>query len=223
MATKFKHFPNQPANQAALKGYYILINAHDASSSFLDLFTNIRATRRARGAPTDEEQDLLRAMLVFASSGLDSMVKQLVLDALPIVVGKSDGAKEMFRAHVERRIKRGSEFDHKFLAAALAENNLQVFLMDDLVSNIRENSIQSKDQLLKVVSHFDIPSNLLSKNLPLLHTIFSTRNEIIHEMDIDFTQPNRSRRPRPFQIMVDYANELFSVANAFLAEVDKKL
>jgi hypothetical protein len=39
-----------------------------------------------RGMSTDEEQDLLRAMLVTAAPGLDAMTKQLIRDALPKVV-----------------------------------------------------------------------------------------------------------------------------------------
>jgi hypothetical protein len=41
-----------------------------------------RERRATGGALTDAEQDLLRAMLVFAAAGLDSLLKQLIRDAL---------------------------------------------------------------------------------------------------------------------------------------------
>jgi hypothetical protein len=42
-------------------------------------------------------------------------------------------------------------------------------------------------------------------------------------MDIDFSQANRSRRPRAKEKMVKFATELLAIAATFLAEVDSKL
>jgi NADH dehydrogenase FAD-containing subunit len=64
------------------------------------------STREAKGTPTDEKQDLLRAMLIFATAGLDSMVKQLITDALPSVIEIDLGATAMFKKYVERRLEK---------------------------------------------------------------------------------------------------------------------
>jgi hypothetical protein len=87
----------KPSNKQCENAYLILCNAHDASSSFLEIFNNVRTTRKAKGTPTDEEQDLLRAMLTFAGAGLDSMVKQLIVDALPSVVRRDTIAQEILK------------------------------------------------------------------------------------------------------------------------------
>jgi hypothetical protein len=61
------------------KAYLILKYAHDSASALLQALRTVRERRNAaRGALTDEEQDLLRAMLVMSASGLDSMTKQLL-------------------------------------------------------------------------------------------------------------------------------------------------
>lgn len=65
--------------------------------------------QKTEDTPTDEEQDILRAMLIFSSAGLDSMVKQLIRDALPEIIRKSEGAFEMFKTHIERKMKRGDQ------------------------------------------------------------------------------------------------------------------
>ena len=96
-------------------------------------------------------------------------------------------------------------------------------MIDDLVRSLRASSLQSKDQLLKVAAHFNIPSNKLSTDLNLLKEIFDARNEVAHEMDIDFTQTNRSRRPRKKDSMIQFTTEIFRISKQCLAEVDALL
>lgn len=89
--------------------------------------------------------------------------------------------------------------------------------------DLTSDSLQSAEQLLKVAAYFNIPSGRISKNIGLLREIFSVRNQIGHEMDIDFSQMNRSRRPRAKEKMVKFAAELLGIAATFLSEVDSKL
>lgn len=70
-ASKFHHDPEKPRNSQCQNAFSILCSAHLASSSFLDIFEKTRGQKK--GTSTDEEQDLLRAMLAFASAGLDAM------------------------------------------------------------------------------------------------------------------------------------------------------
>lgn len=223
MASKFKHYPDEPQNQDAKNAYYILCSAHEAASSFLEIFEKERRVRKAIGSPTDEEQDLLRAMLVFASSGLDSMLKQLVHDTLPAVICKEKGAHELFREHIERKLKKGSETDIKYLATVLACPDPRQTMMRDLVDSLRANSLQSKDQLLKVGAHFNILSAKLSSDFDFLQKIFEARNQIAHEMDIDFTQSNRSRHSRRTKDMIAFTNEIFRISDFCLRHVDSCL
>jgi hypothetical protein len=223
MPTRFQHYPEGPHNPACENAHAILCNAHDSASSFLDIFEAVRKSRKAKGASTDEEQDLLRALLVFASAGLDSMVKQLVRDALPSTIEANDGAKIMFKDHIERRLNVEERVSRKFLANILGDANPRQCLMEQLLGDLTAESLQSTEQLLKVAAYFNIPSKQISPTPNSLKEVFGVRNEIGHEMDIDFNQSNRSRRPRAKDKMVTYTNELFRVAAAFLSEVDMKL
>ncbi len=78
---------------------------------------------------------------------------------------------------------------------------------------------------MRVAAHFDIPSEkLFSKSeLQEFRRIFSARNEIIHEMDVDFNQPNRNRRPRRKQQMIGDTEKIFLVSERFLRNVAAKL
>jgi hypothetical protein len=183
----------------------------------------MRRARNARGAPTDEEQDLLRAMFTFSSAGLDSMVKQLIVDALPLLIDHSKGASESFRSYIERRLYKGEELDHKLIAEVLCDKTPRERLLKLLVSDLISGSLQSMEAVFRVGSFFDIPSQALFNNPTRLTEVFRIRNQINHEMDIDFNQPNRSRRPRGRQAMIDNTNIIFAVAEQFLINVDQKI
>jgi hypothetical protein len=221
--SRFKHFPAKPKNLNLLASYYILCGAHDAASSFLGTFEITRTNRGAKGASTDVEQNLLRAMLIFSSSGLDSMVKQLVKDSLGLVIEKNEGAQKMFESYVEKRLKKSDELDLRFLSKLLANQEPRNILIQDLVNTICSSSLQSKEQLLKVAANFDLPTIEISTDLKKLEDIFLARNQISHEMDVDFTQPIRSRRPRQKQMMIEYTEEILRISNSFLCGISKRL
>ena len=116
MPLLFDHYPNQRVKDQCQNACIILQNSHKTSSSFLDIFEKEYRDRGGRGVPTDEEQDLLRAMLTNATAGLDATVKQLVRDALPSVVDHVTGASKNFQGFIERKLGRGEEIDTKFIA-----------------------------------------------------------------------------------------------------------
>jgi len=227
MASRFSHYPaRRRSGDLVFNSYTILCNTHDAASSFLNAFESTRTARRARGTATDEEQDLLRAMLVFASSGLDSMVKQLVGDVLPFIVGQDVGAHSFFMNSVETRLKRAlrpDKPDTGLLASILVSSEPKELLVRGLVNDLTSKSLQSREELSRAAAAFDIPTKMLTKNPDLLKTVFDVRNQISHEMDIDFKQPNRNRRPRRKADMIRYTNEILRVANSFLQQVNKKV
>lgn len=221
--SRFQHYPGAPTADAVRNAFTILCSAHDAASSFLDIFEATRNTRKAKGTPTDEEQDLLRAMLVFAGAGLDSMIKQLVRDALSLTIDRSKGAEENLRVFISKRLARQDRLDPSFLSSVLASRDPRDVLVSALVDELISQSLQSKDQVLRVASYFDIPSAALATDLRLLERIFRARNEIVHEMDVDFAQTNRNRRPRGKAVMIHHTTEILRLANAFLIEVDRGL
>jgi hypothetical protein len=201
----------------------ILCNAHDTASSFLDIFEAVRTARNARGAPTDEEQDLLRACLVFASAGLDSMAKQLVRDALPMVVDRQPGAHAMLKQHVERHILREITDDSlSALADVLVDLQPRNRLIGRMVFDLTSGSLQSSEEVMRVGSYFDIPSRALAADPGVLQKIFNARNQIVHEMDVDFNPVNRNRRSRTKASMTGYTDSVFQVAERLLSEVDRR-
>lgn len=215
--------PKRPKSGILVDSHTILVGAYDAASSFLNLFEETRRNRGARGAPKDREQDLLRAMLVFASAGLDSMLKQLIRDALTAVIERHEGAQANFKTFVERRLSRQGSLDPKLLSEVLTGANPREVMLGELVKELTSSSLQSKEQILVAASYFDIPSNKLTSDVEKLGKIFSARNQISHEMDVDLAQTNRNRRPRRRDEMINHAKSILQIANNLLVEVDKRL
>ncbi len=204
-------------------------NARKSVTAFCTYFDD---TKIGRGATTDQEQDILRAMLLFATAGLDAVAKQLIKDVLPEVIMKDIGAHTEFEKFLERRIRKGSvdvepgkkdSLDIKFLSKVLASRKPRQIVIDDLLRTLTGDSLQSKEQLLKVAAHFAITAKEIVQDQKLVKTIFEVRNQIAHEMDINLGARNRNRWPRKYEDMTGYACEILSVARKFVLAVNSKI
>jgi hypothetical protein len=223
MTKTIKNPLQKPKHEALQNAYVIVCNAHKACSAFLRQFHEIRKFRNAKGTATDSEQDLLRAMLIFACSGLDSMVKQLIRDALAKVIRNDDGAEAMFMERTKKYINKNIDQNIELLIQSIVSYNPRDVLTQNLISELVAGSLQSVDELFRVASFFNIPSKKLIDNPSDLKEIFKTRNQISHEMDIDFSQSNRNRRPRAMMTMINYTEQIFKVSESFLEETQNKL
>ena len=128
--------PDRPPHAAVGDAYLVLQGTHAACVSFRDAFLRSADVEN----PTDHEQDLLRAMLVFASSGLDAMAKQLIADALPVVIAGHDAARDQLRIFVERRLR--TPDSEELLAEALVADDGRAVVVQRLVSELRAGSLQ---------------------------------------------------------------------------------
>ena len=215
--------PPPPKRTELLPAYSILKRACESAESFVSAYTTVRKARNARGTATDHEQDLMRAALVFAAAGLDSCLKQLVRDTLRIVIKENEGAHDQFTDYVRSKLRRLDKQSVRFLAEAITAEKPTLHVQQQLVAELTQASVQSKDQILRVAAYFAIPSDEVSTDLKKLHEVFRVRNEIAHEMDILLGQPNRGRRQRRQNDMEDYAAFVLSTALAFYTAVENRL
>lgn len=228
--------PTPPKTEATQKSYFILKYAHDTAESLLEAFGTVRRARSAgRGASRDEEQDLLRAMVVFAGAGIDSMTKQLIRDALPAMVSDLPGTRERIERFVVRHLRRSSAepidddaapldaVNPQRLAKILLADNPRAGLVELLVSDLTAGSLQSVEELYRVINYLGLKPQSLEVDEQDLRTVFQCRNRLIHEMDIDFDQRNRNRTSRGREVMVGYAGTLLKASNMILKGVDDQL
>lgn len=223
------------------KAWLILKHTHESSQALLTAYRLARGIRGVkedkegkmqlltlRGMSTDEEQDLLRSMVVTAASGLDSMTKQLIRDALPKLIEVDQSTLSGLEKFVQRRLKGESEEQtlteaSLFLARILVAPSVQKRIIDEYISWLTRGSLQSVDELSRVASALALAPRDVGVDHNTLKPIFDIRNKIIHELDINLDAPRRKRNVRGEPKMRAYTNTLLDVAARILRAVDVKL
>ena len=186
--------------------------ARRSCQSFLGAF-DTAIENRGPGTPKDEDQDLLRAMLVFACAGLDASVSHLVRDCASDMLARSPKLREEMESFARRRLGLETE-GTRFLLAILKESqpDLEERLVEQLMHEQTEQSLQSHEELLRVCSYFEIGDTAFRNEIIALRDVFRARNAIIHEMDVNFNAKNRRRTSRRREDMVKYTERTLGVA-----------
>ncbi|MCX6833451.1 MAG: hypothetical protein NT028_15235 [candidate division Zixibacteria bacterium] len=207
----------------------ILQYSQESSAALLKAFEMTRSERGAqRGMTTDEEQDLLRAMLTIAAAGLDAMLKQVIRDTMPVLVQKDHGVSEELQKFVAREIRGEdvavqSSSSVKFLARVLSAPKTQVQVIEEYINELTRGSLQSVDELSRTITALQVDRKDVGIDDKIFKTIFQIRNKIIHEMDIELSGTRRKRNLRKAPDMVKYADSLLSISESILGKVNEKL
>ena len=217
---------------ACKKAALILEHTHDSARAILKAYGLVRSSRGGKkasvGTPVDEEQDLLRAMLVMSGAGLDSMAKQLVRDALPSIIHENERAREEFESFIQNRLTQDFKALQegrkvRFTAGALASKEQREWIIQQYVNNLTAGSLQSAEELRKIVAAFGLTPELITTDFESLRAIFHIRNQIIHELDINLDAPQGNRNNRTEVTMVRNTNQLLSASQDLLEAVNQQL
>jgi len=213
----------------------ILQFAREARRAFQESCDKTRLDRQKSGggALTMAEQDLLRAMLVFAAAGLDSLVKQLIRDALRPLAARDRAVQVELETFAARQLRGDVSADEseaasgrKFLAHVLVASTPLLGVTEQYITDLTGESMQSAEQLFKAVKALGIDPPALDLDPVELKKIFEARNQIIHEMDIVLEarkKQARKRRSRTVEQMTDGADYLLAVGDRLITAVEEKL
>ena len=95
-----------------------------------------------------------------------------------------------------------------------------------LKKDLTSNSLQSAEELLKVGSVFNIETAKLvpqKEELDKLKNVFTVRNQITHEMDVDMEAPDFKMRNRTYDEIKDYSEFVINFIEKFIELVSEKL
>lgn len=222
MQDAIRPYAGQASTDETSAAKLIVEYAHITAASMRKAFQD---SLRGPGATTDEQQDILRSMLVFAGAGLDSSVKQLAQDSLPVLAryDATEAREELVKFSVRklRGLEEGGAATRFLVQLLLAD--AEATAIDEFVGDLTGGSLQSVDALHKMCGIFGIASPMLKKQIQELRPAFEARNTIIHEMDMDFSAPNRNRRSRRREQMVVWANRMLEVAERIVDDVDARI
>jgi len=202
----------------------ILQHAHSTASALFKAYQLLRRKRGAeRGMTTDEEQDLLRAMLVMTAAGLDGMAKQLVRDTLRTLVMKQTTAQKQLRDFIARHLRGTADSTEKFLADILSVEKPFERIIERYIRDLTAGSLQSVDEILSTAAALGVEKRDLESYTGKLKDIFHVRNSIVHELDMNLTGARRKRNIRREADMVAMVEFLFGFSSALITKVASNL
>ncbi len=199
-------------------------------SHFRKAFATVREARKATGAPTAGEQDLIRASLTFAAAGLDSTIKELIKGSVRTLAkhdaevqrGLEEYAKRQLRDDKDGALaKNGASFLAKILVSISPYDQL----LENYTKHLTGNSLQSIDELFKASSALGIKVSIVNSKSKELREIFQIRNKIIHELDVRFdVKPGqKARNSRTKKDLDNMSDLLLKVADEYITAVNFKL
>ncbi|MGA7671626.1 MAG: hypothetical protein WBW04_14455 [Nitrolancea sp.] len=207
-----------------------LASAYDAVDAVLETLDTVRQVRKQtggdiRGRLTANEEDLLRAAVVFTGAGLDSVLKQLIRDSLPDLLKTNDQAHDKFEAFARDRVGTGEIADSAMIARYLTSENPRERLIEDYIYELTGSSLQSADEVQKVAGALGIGDANLRKRITKLRELFVARNEISHELDLQRPEQrgDRTRRSRAMKPTKALCHEGLEVAQLMVNEVGRQL
>lgn len=169
------------------RGRKYLEATHQSVSGLLDSFNVVHERRvqdreHGQGRLSRDELDLLRAALVFTSSGLDASCHTLVGECVRVLVDRSGttAAKKFDLYLDEQSAKRTDEF-----RSALKAPNPRAKFIDLYVEAKTKASYQGTDDLKdRVKDLLGIPNKkVATKRIDALNGFFVARNDIVHRLD----------------------------------------
>lgn len=204
--------------------YAILVKSHETCNHFLAIYDVLN---EPKGKPTDKNQDLLRAMLVFSSSALDVILKSLIRNNLKNCIEKRVLSKENFGKFVRRSV--GNNVPSKnyinldFLAEILTEEKGRDLLIKKYIENSISDSLQSKSKIIEISNFLGFYIEKSEKiNIKTFDEVFKVRNEIIHQMDVSRNDKDRRKRiQRKRDDLIDCTNKIFLLIEFFILNINE--
>lgn len=195
--------------------------------------------KEVRGKFTSEAVDCLRSALLFSGAGLDTALKRLAAESLPLLVTSDEVVSKKLREFAETQIAddaggvRAKDLVRVLLGEGTSPRDVMVRRW---VYALESNSAQSADRVTEFASALGVVESNLRKRIAstkarssLLETAFNARNEIAHELDV--TRPAEAarqklesiRRYRNVDDIVAWCCELLDVTQCLVNDVVRRI
>lgn len=204
----------------------ILSCAFDSASALFKAYQLLirRRSPKQGGMTTDEEQDLLRAMLVMAGAGVDGMAKELIRKTLFVLVKKEPEVLNGLKKFIETQLRgKNEQISAAFMAKILVAQDHLAQVTEEYVRDLTGGSLQSAEEILSTANALGVVNFQSKIDVRKLKQVFEVRNKIIHELDMNLGGTRRKRILRSQKGMTGLVEFLFHTASTLLTEVGTKL
>lgn len=205
--------------------------AHGSTSALLESLAIVRKQKRdstgeTRGRYSNDEIELLRAALVFTSSGIDASLQRLCRDALPALIRRpNSGARARFQEFLKQELsapKPSEPFRDAVLATDPEAELIQFYVNARTKASYQgSGELRSRVRDALGIGRISVPDH----DLAALDPFFEARNAIVHGMD--YVDPEsslgRKRHHRTRDLTVGECDLVFALTARFIAETAKSL
>ncbi len=221
-STMIDAVPRPPRSREATDAWRILKYAQQSARNFLETFDD----RAGLEMPGDEQQDLLRAMVVAAGAGLDAATRALCRHALPqLLHGGDTQATHHASEYMKGRLREQSA-ELTALGAVFRSDPPRVSVHTLIVEDMTSRDL-TVGRLRSVANQFAPPFPVGPSDDPLarqpIADAIACRNTIVDEMDLNPAGGAHERFQRRRDEMVEHVNALLGCGFAFVDHVDGKL
>jgi len=222
--------PKKPTPKETDRAEIVFNQTKLSIKHFRDIFATVRKSRKASGPPTAGEQDLIRASLIFAAAGLDSVIKELIKGSIKSLAENDTEVQRGLEEYTRRQLRDNEDGSPKknsanFIAKILVSASPYEQLIENYTQHLTGSSLQSVDELLRTSSALGIKIGIVNTKSKELREIFKIRNKIIHELDIRFdVKPGqKARNSRTKKGLDEMSDLLLMVAKDYIKAVNQTL
>lgn len=195
--------------------------------------------RAVRGRFTSEAVDCLRSALLFSGAGLDTALKRLAAEAIPLLVASDEIVSRKLEEFAEAQISdetggvRAKDLIRVLLGSGTSPRDV---IASRRVKALEASSAQSAQRVSEIAGALGVVDVQLRKRIAVtkgrssvLETAFTARNEIAHELDV--TRPEEASRKRLESIrryrnvddIITLCRELLDVTQQIVNDVVRRI
>ena len=191
--------PGKPTGQLVTGAWRYLVGCHSSVTGLFDALATVRETKRAvtgqdtRGRLARDEEDILRAALVFTSSGLDACCKRLLRDTLETLVAGNAAAGHKFQEFVKQELATGlsGALSRAILDPDPRKQMIQVYIGARTRASLQgSGDVKARVRDTLGISNAQLPVAQIEQ----LDGFFTARNAIVH--DLDYKDPSAGSNAR---------------------------
>lgn len=198
------------------KAWRYLKATHESVAGLLDSFNivhekKVSGRRNGQGRLGRDEVDLLRAALVFTSSGLDASCHALVADSVPGLIDRTGSvASRKFEDFLTEQLRKPSA---AFQDAVKHPEPRAEFIRLYIRARATASYQGSGDLKDRVKGLLGVPNSVVpDETIDALDPFFTARNNIVHRLDYkDPETDSRARHDRAGSEVVDECNRALEV------------
>lgn len=229
-AIALTELPRKPTGRLVFGAWRYLVGCHSSVNGLFDALETVRKAKQnttgqdTRGRLGRDEEDLLRAALVFTSSGLDACCKRLLRDTLECLVAGNATASRKFHDFIKQELTSGPPDP---LTQAIVADEPRKQMLKFYIDTRTKASLQgSGDVKARVRDTLGISNaQLPAVQIKRLDKFFEARNAIVHDLDYKDPSAPRSeaRWTRAMEDVRDDCDAVIGVITTIISETAKNV